>query len=252
MPAQDGAAGTELDDRDPAQLERPHPEALERQVEQRQQQDLEDAVVADDDRPRAARSDRRSRAPASDRACPGRGPRRAVRAGCAGRRGRGRGVGERLAARRPDLGRTPPPGRELVAEPRRRPRRDGALPTRPGRSRGTRRRGAGRRAVGCAPARSRSRSPRRGRAGSATTSSGGPAGIGRAGVAAGGASRAATRAACARPRADSGESARPWNRPSTMNSISPWRTRTSVASSPSGIEPGSLSARRRAGSSRGR
>ena len=35
---------------------------------------------------------------------------------------------------------------------------------------------------------------------------------------------------------DSGESARPWNRPSTMNSTSPWRTRTSVASRPSGIE----------------
>ena len=42
--------------RDPAQVERPHPEPVERQVEEGQQQDLEDAVVADDDRPRAAAS----------------------------------------------------------------------------------------------------------------------------------------------------------------------------------------------------
>ena len=49
---QDRATGTELDDRDPAQVHRPHPEAIERQVEQRQQHDLEDPVMPDDDRPR--------------------------------------------------------------------------------------------------------------------------------------------------------------------------------------------------------
>ena len=38
-----------------AQVHRPHPEPLERQVEQGQQGDLEDAVVADEDRPRLGR-----------------------------------------------------------------------------------------------------------------------------------------------------------------------------------------------------
>ena len=39
----------------PAQVHGPHPEALERQPEQGQQGDLEDAVVADEDRPRMRR-----------------------------------------------------------------------------------------------------------------------------------------------------------------------------------------------------
>src|SRR4029079_4148244 len=47
-------AAADLDHDDPGEVERPHPEPLERQVEQRQQKDLEDAVVADDHRPRAS------------------------------------------------------------------------------------------------------------------------------------------------------------------------------------------------------
>ena len=50
--ADDRLAATELDDRHGAQVHRPHPEALEGQVEEGQQGDLEDPVVADDDRPR--------------------------------------------------------------------------------------------------------------------------------------------------------------------------------------------------------
>ena len=68
------------------------------------------------------------------------------------------------------------------------------------------------------------------------------------------ASRVATSAAWCRPIADSGASAWPWKRPSTMYVDSPWRTRTSVASRPSGMSGGSaaVSARSRAGSSTGR
>ena len=51
----DGPARPELDDGDPAEVARPHPEPLERQVEQGQQDDLEDAVMADEDRPRMRR-----------------------------------------------------------------------------------------------------------------------------------------------------------------------------------------------------
>ena len=75
--AQDRATGTELDDRDPAQVHRPHPEAIERQVEQRQHRDLEDPVVPDDDRPRLVERRRRgSRRPADGRACRAHVPRR--------------------------------------------------------------------------------------------------------------------------------------------------------------------------------
>ena len=48
----DGLAAAELDDRDRAQVHRPHPEPLERQIEQGQQRDLEHAVVGDEHRPR--------------------------------------------------------------------------------------------------------------------------------------------------------------------------------------------------------
>ena len=51
----DGTTAAELDDADPAQVEQPLPESIERQVEQRQQDDLEDAVVGDQDRPRVVR-----------------------------------------------------------------------------------------------------------------------------------------------------------------------------------------------------
>src|SRR5262249_54357236 len=51
----DRAARPDLDDRDAAELAGPHPEALERQVEQAQQHDLEDAVVGHEDRPRLGR-----------------------------------------------------------------------------------------------------------------------------------------------------------------------------------------------------
>ena len=49
------------------------------------------------------------------------------------------------------------------------------------------------------------------------------------------ASRSATSEAWSWPIGDSGVSAWPWKRPSTMNVDSPWRTRTSVASRPSGM-----------------
>ena len=49
--AQDRPPGPELDDRDRAQVHRPHPEPLEGQVEQGQQDDLEDTVVTHHDGP---------------------------------------------------------------------------------------------------------------------------------------------------------------------------------------------------------
>ena len=52
--------------RDGREVHRPHPEPLERQVEQGQQADLEDAVVADDDRPGQRRRARRRRSPRPD------------------------------------------------------------------------------------------------------------------------------------------------------------------------------------------
>ena len=94
-----------------------------------------------------------------------------------------------------------------------------------------------------------------------TISSGAAGGTGSAGGAAGWASRAPTRRGLATPSGESGVSAWPWKRPSTMNVDSPWRTRTSVASSPSGTRPAAsppgaasaeVSARSPAGSSTGR
>ena len=58
--AKDRPAGPQLDDGDPARIHRPHPETVERQVEQRQQRHLEDPVVADDDRPRMVGNRRRA------------------------------------------------------------------------------------------------------------------------------------------------------------------------------------------------
>lgn len=52
MGAQYRPSATQLDDRDPAEVHRPHPEAVERKVEQGEKRDLEDPVVTDDDRPR--------------------------------------------------------------------------------------------------------------------------------------------------------------------------------------------------------
>ena len=68
-----------------------------------------------------------------------------------------------------------------------------------------------------------------------TISSGRPAGTGSAGEACGRASRSPASAAWRRPAADSGVSLWPWNRFSTIHSDSPCRTRTSVASRPSGM-----------------
>ena len=123
----------------------------------------------------------------------------------------------------------------------RRSRRGGGPAIRPGRSRGSRGPGGARRSRP-RPG-SRARSPRRsgssGSSGEWTSSSGSPLGTGRAGGTWGAASRVATSAAWSWPIGESGVSAWPWKRPSTMNVDSPWRTRTSVASSPSGIERGS-------------
>ena len=66
-------------------------------------------------------------------------------------------------------------------------------------------------------------------------SRGSPPGTGMAGEAWGRASRSPASAACRSPSSESGVSACPWNRPSRIHSDSPWRSRTSVASSPSGI-----------------
>ena len=219
----DRPAGAELDDRDRAQVHRPHPEPLERQVEQGQQQDLEDAVVADDDRPRVGRARRRrSPAPGRGRGCPGRRRGELAEEPAQGRPDPSRDLGERLAAGRPGLGRSAPPGRELGRRSEPRSRRGGGPPTAPwpisrnpssgadaatptsmpvGRRDRRRRSSASR-----GPA-ANGRSPAAGRPGSA-----GPAG--RAGAPAG----AATSAAWRRPRAVSGVSAWPWNRPSTMYS----------------------------------
>ena len=51
----DGTTAAELDDADPAQVKQPHPESIERQVEQRQQDDLEHAVMGNQHRPRVLR-----------------------------------------------------------------------------------------------------------------------------------------------------------------------------------------------------
>ena len=59
------------------------------------------------------------------------------------------------------------------------------------------------------------------RSGEWTSSRSGPSGSGRAGASCGWASRSATSAAWRSPVADSGVSAWPWKRPSTMNSDSP-------------------------------
>ena len=149
--------------RDRAQVHRPHPEPLERQVEQRQQGDLEDAVVADDDRPRVV-------GPAVAVAGDLRPVERARRAGR--RRARARIVGERrpdprLRPRGATRRRAPRPRAGVAARPAsvgrvagRRSRRGGGPPTRPGRSRGSPGRAGGDgAAAGSRPA--RRRSPRR-------------------------------------------------------------------------------------------
>src|SRR3954468_9597121 len=72
-----------------------------------------------------------------------------------------------------------------------------------------------------------------------TISSGSPWGTGRAGESCGRASRPPASAAWRSPAGDSGVSDWPWKRFSTIHSDSPWRSRTSVASSPAGtIESG--------------
>ena len=110
-------AAADLDHDDPGEVERPHPEPLERQVEQRQQQDLEDAVVADDDRPRAAVGLRiavaRDLRPVERPRRPRGGEARQDPAEC--RPEPGLDVRQRLAARGPGLERPPPPRREDVA-----------------------------------------------------------------------------------------------------------------------------------------
>ena len=117
-PGIERSAAAELDDADPAQVERPHPEPLERQVEECQQQDLDHAVVADDQhRPWAGAVGiaslatwGRSRVPAT----PAVGEAAEDTSASAGR-SRAATVGDRLAARRPGLERPPPPRREDVA-----------------------------------------------------------------------------------------------------------------------------------------
>ena len=134
-----GSPGPQLDDGDPAQVHRPHPEPLERQVEQRQQGDLEDAVVADDDRPGVVR---RRVAVAGDLrpvvACPAaaRRPSRPRIASSAGRTRAG-DLGERLAARRPVLERGSTPGRRARRRSAPRSRSRWSPCHRPGRSRGS-------------------------------------------------------------------------------------------------------------------
>ena len=90
--------------------------------------------------------------------------------------------------------------------------------------------------------------------GECTSSIGSPTGTGNAGGSCGSASRRATSSAWRSPSGERGESACPWKRPSTMNVDSPWRTRTSVASRPSGMSRGgsAVSVRLPAGSSTGR
>ena len=67
-----------------------------------------------------------------------------------------------------------------------------------------------------------------------TISSGRPSGTGRAGRSCGAASRSPASAPWRCPSGDSGVSDWPWKRFSTIHSDSPWRSRTSVASRPSG------------------
>ena len=164
----DRPARPDLDDGDPAELDRPHPEALERQVEQGEQGDLEHAVVADDDRPRLGR---RRVAVAADL-----GADQRARTAGGGQRRRGASsqpvgdprpdVGEALAAGRPGL------GRRCRQAASRSPSLCGDLasragpPSRPGRSRANRSSGrigiaGGGSSPPDAPGRSRRPSPRR-------------------------------------------------------------------------------------------
>ena len=114
--AQDRPPGPELDDRDRAQVHRPHPEPVEGQVEQGQQDDLEDPVVTDHDGPGL---DRRRLAVPGDLGSIERPGRPAV-----GEPGQKRAErrpdpcldgGQRLAAGRPAVDRAAAPGRELGA-----------------------------------------------------------------------------------------------------------------------------------------
>ncbi len=135
-----GRPAAELDDADAAQVERPHPEAVERQVEQRQEEDLEHAVVADDDRPwpirTAARGSRRpgGLAGAGARSAPAAASRPRMRLSA----GRRRGLRPPGSTRR----RAPMPRAAAAATSRGfrpsapRSRSCGGPPTRPGRSRG--------------------------------------------------------------------------------------------------------------------
>ena len=137
--AQDRPACPELDDGDRGELHRPHPEPLERQVEQGQQRDLEHAVVADrrstTGRPAARPC---SRLPESGRGCLAR--RRGQRPTAAGGVPAGPGPRPRRATRRPAP--TPRSGggasRPASRRSASRSRRGGGPPRRPGRSRGSR------------------------------------------------------------------------------------------------------------------
>ncbi len=147
--------------RDPAQVHRPHPEPVERQVEQGQQRDLEDAVVADHDRPRVVRDGvARSRRPAGGRACRAPGP-RASRARIVASAGRTRAAtsGRDSPPGAQAVERGSPPGRQLCRRSALRSRRDGGPASRPGGSRGSPGRAA--RDGHAGGAGSRARSPRR-------------------------------------------------------------------------------------------
>ena len=252
-----GPPGPELDDRDRAQVHRPHPEPLEGQVEQGQQDDLEDPVVTDHDGPRL---DGRRLAVPGDLGPIERPGRPAVGEPRQKRAERRPDPcldgGQRLATGRPAVDRAAAPGRELGAVAGLDLVAAQALPGplvdlgEPG--------------IGPADDRpallaaSRRRWPRPSRScageGSGPGPARAPAGTGSAGAACGIARRVATIPACCRPIPVSALSAWPWKRPSAMNVDSPWRTRTRVASRPPGMSGGSaaVSARSRDGSSTGR
>ena len=225
---EDGPSTAQLDDGDPAQREGQHPEARERQVEQREQGDLEHAVVADDDRPRlvrrrvaVARTCDRSASPAArpsarsledageGRPDAGVRPRRAIRRPAPRRRA------DRGASR---CSRSPQ--RSLISRAAALPLALADLERSPARDGSAR----ARRSLGGCGRHARRRSRRRGRSGEWTISRGAPSGSGRGRRPCGRASRArGEQRPGAAPMSDSGESPWPWNRPSATHSDSPWR-----------------------------
>src|SRR5258705_11546672 len=121
---EDRPPGPQVDDREPAEVEGPHPEPLEWQVEERQEEDLEDAVVADDNGPRLVHL---LGLVAGHRRPTGRPGVGRYAAACAASGGEtfdellerwtdaGLDLEKRFATRRPGLQRAAPPGREDVA-----------------------------------------------------------------------------------------------------------------------------------------